>query len=254
MLSIKEVTPIPGVIHTLNIPPDTIFSKRVHQKPLTPPQWVYVHNKIDELIKAGAIKPCSPSEVKCIAPITLAHKAHKGTGLTMEELQRCVNEECKAANLPNPFNVPKRSDSKQRIVEPLPATRKWRICHNFGKINKVTEIAPMLQGDIWQKQQNLSGHRWVCTFDFASGFYTVVLAEKLRAYVCFYVEGRGYLQCIKMPFSLTGAPAMFAYQMALHLHDLLIDDTIELLRDVHIPKGVQKGLYRQAMQNYKLGK
>ncbi|EIW61863.1 uncharacterized protein TRAVEDRAFT_93877, partial [Trametes versicolor FP-101664 SS1] len=75
-LSIKEVTPIPGAVHTLNVPPDATFSKRVHQKPLTPPQRAYVHKKIDELIEAGAIEPCSPSEVKCIAPITLAHKAH----------------------------------------------------------------------------------------------------------------------------------------------------------------------------------
>lgn len=148
VLSIKEVTPVPGAVHTLNVPPDATFSKRVHQKPLTPPQRAYVHKKIDKLIEAGAIEPCSPSKVKCIAPITLAHKAHKGTGLSMEELQRRVNEECKAANLPNPFNVPKRPEGEQRIVDPPPVNRKWHICHNFGEINKVTEIAAMPQGDI----------------------------------------------------------------------------------------------------------
>ncbi|OJT14782.1 Retrovirus-related Pol polyprotein from transposon 297, partial [Trametes pubescens] len=230
-LSIKEVTPIPGAVHTLNVPPDTTFSRRVHQKPLTPPQRAYVHKKIDELIEAGAIEPCSPSEVKCIAPITLAHKAHEGTGLTMEELRRRVNEECEAASLPNPFDVPKRPEGEQRVIEPPPTERKWRICQNFGEINKVTEIAPMPQGDIRQKQLNLSGHQWVCTFDFASGFYAVVLAEESRAYACFYVEGRGYLRCVKMPFGLTGAPATFAYQTVLHLHDLLIDDTMELFVD-----------------------
>ncbi|KAH9848605.1 hypothetical protein C2E23DRAFT_739013, partial [Lenzites betulinus] len=75
-LSVKEVTPVPGAIHKLNVPPDATFSKRIHQKPLTPPQREYVHKKIDELVEAGAIEPCTPDEVKCIAPITLAHKAH----------------------------------------------------------------------------------------------------------------------------------------------------------------------------------
>ncbi|KAH9850168.1 hypothetical protein C2E23DRAFT_782904, partial [Lenzites betulinus] len=75
-LSVKEVTPVPGAVHTLNVPADATFSKRVHQKPLTPPQREYVHKKIDELVEAGAIEPCTPDEVKCIAPITLAHKAH----------------------------------------------------------------------------------------------------------------------------------------------------------------------------------
>ncbi|OJT14657.1 Retrovirus-related Pol polyprotein from transposon opus [Trametes pubescens] len=191
-LSIKEVTPVPGAVHTLNVPPDAVFSKCVHQRPLTPPQRAYVHKKIDELIAAGAIKPCSPSEVKCIAPITLAHKVHEGEGLTMEELRRRVNED---------------------------------------EINRVTEIAAMPQGDIRQKQQNLSGHWWVCTFDFVSGFYAVILAEESRPYACFYVEGRGYLPCVKMPFGLTGAPATFAYITALYLHDLLVDDTMELFVD-----------------------
>ncbi|KAI0363826.1 hypothetical protein BV20DRAFT_907983, partial [Pilatotrama ljubarskyi] len=75
-LSIKEVTPVPGAIHKLNVPADATFSKKVHQRPLTPPQRAFVHKKIDELLEAGAIAPCSPSDVKCIAPITLAHKVH----------------------------------------------------------------------------------------------------------------------------------------------------------------------------------
>ncbi|KAI0324250.1 hypothetical protein GY45DRAFT_1208533, partial [Cubamyces sp. BRFM 1775] len=75
-LSVKEVIPVPGEVHTLSVPADATFSKSVHQRPLTAPQRKYVHKKIDELLEAGAIEQCTPSQVKCIAPITLAYKVH----------------------------------------------------------------------------------------------------------------------------------------------------------------------------------
>ncbi|KAL1946364.1 hypothetical protein VTO73DRAFT_15491 [Trametes versicolor] len=229
-LSVKEVTPVPGAVHTLKVPADATFSKRVHQRPLTPPQREYVHKKIDELLAAGAIAQCSPSDVKCIAPITLAHKAHEGDGLTLDELRVRVNEECQESSMPKAFNVPERPKTEAPPEAPT-VVPKWRICQNYGEINRVTEIAPMPQGDIRQKQQNVSGHRWVSTFDFASGFYAVTLAEESRPYTCFYIEGRGYFWCVKMPFGLTGAPATFAHMTAVHLHDLLGDGTMELFVD-----------------------
>ncbi|OBZ66956.1 Retrovirus-related Pol polyprotein from transposon opus [Grifola frondosa] len=89
----------------------------------------------------------------------------------------------------------------------------------------------MPQGDVRGKQQALSGHRWLCTFDFTSGFYAVTVAEESRPYTCFYVEGRGYFWCIKMPFGLTGAPSTFAHMTGIHLHDFLADGTMELFVD-----------------------
>jgi hypothetical protein len=50
----------------------------------------------------------------------------------------------------------------------------------------------MPQGDIRAKQQCLSGHRWVSGFDFAAGFYAVLVDPESRPYTAFYVEGRGY--------------------------------------------------------------
>ncbi|KAJ3729633.1 hypothetical protein C8R42DRAFT_569728, partial [Lentinula raphanica] len=75
-LSISEVRPVPGAIHKLNIPDDAKFSTKVRQKGLTPPQREYLHKKIDELEAAGVIERCSPDQVKCVSPITLAKKAH----------------------------------------------------------------------------------------------------------------------------------------------------------------------------------
>jgi hypothetical protein len=67
--------------------------------------------------------------------------------------------------------------------------QKWRICQNYGALNKVTQVFPMPQGDICTKQRRLSGHRWVHGFDFASGFYAVMIPGESRPYLAYYVEG-----------------------------------------------------------------
>lgn len=219
-LSVKEVLPVPGVIYKLNVPEKATFSCKIHQRPLTPPQWEYVYAKIDELLEAGVIAPCKPSQVKCVTLITLAHKVHEGEGLTLDELRYRVNEQCNVAGIPWAFDIGELPTSSQQ-PQPASLAWKWHICQNFMEINCVTEIAPMPQGDIWIKQQRVSGHRWVCTFNFASGFYAVTVAEESRPYTCFYIEGQGYFWCVKMPFGLTGAPSTFAHMTATHLHDLL---------------------------------
>ncbi|EMD32109.1 hypothetical protein CERSUDRAFT_59087, partial [Gelatoporia subvermispora B] len=75
-LSVSEVFPVPGAVHKLHIPPGTSFGHRVHQRPLTPPQRDFLHRKIDELLAAGVIEACTPDQVKCVSPMTLAQKAH----------------------------------------------------------------------------------------------------------------------------------------------------------------------------------
>jgi hypothetical protein len=77
----------------------------------------------------------------------------------------------------------------------------------------------------------LSGHRWVSSFDFAVGFYAVLVDPESRPYTAFYVEGRGYFWYKHMPFGLTGAPSTFANMTAKSLYDLLADETMELFVD-----------------------
>jgi len=85
-LSVSEVTQVPNAVHRLNIPENTKFSTKVHQRPLTPPQRQFLNKKIDEMLEAGVIEHIDPSRVKCVSPTTLAQKAHEGGGLTLEEL------------------------------------------------------------------------------------------------------------------------------------------------------------------------
>ena len=89
----------------------------------------------------------------------------------------------------------------------------------------------MPQGDIRAKQQCLSRCRWVSGFDFAAGFYAVLVEPESRPYTAFYVEGRGYFWYKRMPFGLTGAPSTFTNMTAKHMHNLLADETMELFVD-----------------------
>ncbi|TEB28852.1 hypothetical protein FA13DRAFT_1580987, partial [Coprinellus micaceus] len=75
-LSVSEVFPVEGAVHKLDIPEGATFSKKVRQRPLTPPQKKYLHGKIEEMLEAGVIEECSPADVKCVSATTLAQKAH----------------------------------------------------------------------------------------------------------------------------------------------------------------------------------
>ena len=228
-LSVSEVKVADDAVHHLEIPPNATFSMKVHQKPLTPPQRRYLYASIDTMLEAGVIEACKPEEVKCISATTLAQKAHQGKGLSLGELQHRVNDECIMNGMETKFDLPPRTTptpNDSTSDEP-----KWRICQNFSQINKITKVAPMPQGDIRAKQQRLSGHRWVSGFDFAAGFYAVLMDPKSRPYTAFYVEGRGYFWYKRMPFGLTGAPSTFANVTAKHMYDLLSDEIMELFVD-----------------------
>jgi hypothetical protein len=108
VLSVSKVLPVDGVVHKLDIPEGAMFSKKVRQRPLTPTQKKYLHAKIDEMLEAGVIEACSPDEVKCVSPTTLAQKAHEGEGLSLVELQHQVNDQCVAAGLEPYFLMPER--------------------------------------------------------------------------------------------------------------------------------------------------
>lgn len=229
-LSVSEVHPVEGAVHKLNIPNDATFPKTVHQRPLTPPQREYLNMKVQEMLDAGIIEHIQPDQVKAVAPTVLAQKAHEGGGLTLEELQQRVNEQCKEAGIEPAFDLPPHAEPKSTDTKPK-QPQKWRVCQNFSAINKITQVAAMPQGDIRLKQQRISGHRYINVSDFASGFYAVTVAEESRPYICFYVEGWGYFWYKRMPFGLTGAPSTFAHLTGEHLHDLVADGDLELFVD-----------------------
>jgi len=153
-LSMSEVHHVPGAVHKINIPEGKTFNTKVHQCPLTPPQRTYFNGVLDEMLEAGVIVPIAADKVKCVSPTTLAQKAHQGGGLTLDELKHQVNDQCVAAGIPGKFDLPPRLAAEDSYTAPK-GPPKWRVCQNYGELNKVTTVLPMLQGNICTKQQKL---------------------------------------------------------------------------------------------------
>jgi hypothetical protein len=184
------------------------------------------------MIEAGIIEHAPPELVKCCTNTVLAKKAHEQEGMTLEELQCAVNDQCLRHNQPPVFMLPEHEVAEGPTKTNQDAKpQKWRICQKFNEVNQVMNITPMPQGDIRAKQLRLSGHKYVSIFDFASGFYAVEVPEESRPYTTFYVQGQGYFWYTWMPMGLMGAPSTFSEMMASNLHNILADNTMELFVD-----------------------
>ena len=223
-LSLSEVNLIPGAIHKLNIPEDATFRTKIPQRSFNPDQRAFMEAKVDEMLEAGIIRPIHPGDVKCVAPSVLAQKVHENTGLSLDELKHKVNDECIKHELPAAFDLPPRPAPAENTTT-FTSPKKWRLCQDFGEINKVTPIAPVPQGDIRAKQLRLSGHRYVHIFDFAAGFYGIAIHPDSQPYITFYLEGRGHFAYERMPFGVTGGPAEFGHAVGQRMHDLIADGT-----------------------------
>ena len=229
-LSVREVISAKDATLRLNIPEEAQLPTKTRQRTFTPPQRRYLHKKILEMLEAGIIEQADLSKIRCMSQTTLGQKQHDGAGLTLEELQRRVNEECEAAGLEPHFKVDP-PEKTANTMEMQNQVQKWRICQDFREVNKHTKVAPMPQGDIRAEQHRLSGHRYVSVIDFASGFYAVEIDQQSRPYTAFYIEGLGHFWYVRMPFGLTGAPTAFATVTAAHLHGLIADETLEIFVD-----------------------
>jgi len=140
----------------------------------------------------------------------LAQKAHENTGLSLDELKHKVNDECIKHSLPAAFDLP-TCPAPTENAPTNTSPKKWCSCQDFGEINKVTQIAPVPQGDICAKQLCLSGHRYIHSFDFMAGFYGIAIHPDSQLYIAFFLEGRGHFTYECMPFGITGGPSEFRY-------------------------------------------
>ena len=119
------------------------------------------------------------------------------------------------------------------------------MCQDFGGINKVTEIAPVPQGNIRAKQLRLSGHRYIHVFDFAAGFYGIAVHPDSQPYITFFVEGRGYFTYQRMPFGVTGGPSEFGQVTGERFHDLITKALLELFVD---DGGMASNLFNEGIE------
>ena len=125
-LSIKEVNAIPGAVHKLKIPEGATFRTKIPPRSYNPNQQAFMNAKVDEMLEARIIRLIHPSEVCFIAQTVLVQKTHEGQGLSIDELKHKVNKFIlPPQSEPNPTQMPKQNT-------PV----KWRMCQDFGGINK----------------------------------------------------------------------------------------------------------------------
>ena len=219
-LSMKEVNAILGAIHKLNILEGITFRTKIPPRSYNPDQEAFMEAKIYEMPEAGIISSIHPRDIHFVAQMVLAQKAHEGDGLMIKELKHQVNDQFMEQGLPSEFEMPPQPEPiepKEKTTQDKP--KKWQMCQGFGEINKVTEIAPVPQGDIQVKQLHLSGHCYIHIFDFAAGFYGIEIHLESQPYITFYIEGHGYFTYKHIPFGVTGGPSKFGHVTAERFHD-----------------------------------
>ena len=98
-LSLSEVFPVNFA--QLNIDPGITLPKKVHQQPITGPQLKFFTDIINNMEKAGIIKPIPAEFIKCLNVTNLAPKeVGKDLGMSCEALLRCCNKQCRKYGLP----------------------------------------------------------------------------------------------------------------------------------------------------------
>ncbi|KAG2743356.1 hypothetical protein P692DRAFT_20746783, partial [Suillus brevipes Sb2] len=92
ILSIREVKPVDFIKFCLQIPEDTTFSKKVHQRPLMKSQREYLFSVLDGMRRVGITCFISADEVKAVVSMVLVQKTHSGISLSLDDIQEIVNQ------------------------------------------------------------------------------------------------------------------------------------------------------------------
>ena len=108
-----------------------------------------------------------------------------------------------------------------------------RCCVDYRKLNQVTQKVAYPLPRIDESLDTLSGAKWFCTLDAASGYWQVRMSERDKENTAFATRKRLF-QFKVMPFGLTNAPATFERLMDLMLHGLQWHQCLIYLDDVII--------------------
>lgn len=159
-LSLSEVLTVNFAKHKLNIDPDIILPKKIHQRPVTGPQKEWYNKIITDMEEASIIQRVPAEFIKCLSSTNLAPKEAGKTGMTKAAVLRLCNEECIKYGLgpyweqiPNEEPETEGESTLQAEEDPTscpgPAkTTKWRVCHAFNAVNKATQVPHFPAGDL----------------------------------------------------------------------------------------------------------
>ena len=109
-----------------------------------------------------------------------------------------------------------------------------RFCVDYRRLNAITHKDAYPLPDITAILDTLSGSKWFCTLDLASGYWQIPVHPQDREKTAFSVPGKGHYHFCVMPFGLTGAPATFERMMENILSSLLWNQCLSFLDDVMV--------------------
>lgn len=106
-----------------------------------------------------------------------------------------------------------------------------RLCVDYRALNKITELD---QYPIPMLEDRLSGCKYFCSLDLASGYYQIKLDEESIPKTAFVTQD-GHYEFLRVPFGLTNAPFVFQRAINKILGNLRFTKVIVYLDDILIP-------------------
>lgn len=239
-LTLSEVFYVDWHKHVLQIDPDAKLPLKMAQRSITAQQKAWFFNILDEMEESHVIQKAPGEFLKNLASTNLAAKEAGKTGMTKTQVLRKLNAEFIKQEFPAYWEELTTTDNVEDTMvtednSPTPVTTKWRVCHAFTALKKITQVPPFLQGEMRAKQQFAAGSQWCTVMDFAAGYYAIPIADESVPYAGFYVEGRGYYIYLRMPFGLTGAPATFCKMISIALEDMIGRELTNWIDDIVMP-------------------
>ena len=123
-------------------------------------------------------------------------------------------------------------------------------CINLRKLNARTIKDAQTLPRIEDSLDSLNGAVIFTSLDLKSGYWQVELDEDSIPYMAFTVGPLGFYECLRMPFSLTNAPATFQCLMENCLGDLHLNWCIIYLDDIIVYSKNTRRTYRKIRRSF----
>ena len=91
-----------------------------------------------------------------------------------------------------------------------------RLCVNFRKLNKITEVDPEATNTVAETIQNLSTDKWFSKIDLTKGYWQVPLAEEDVHKTAFSSRDESY-KVLRMSFGMVNSSATLMRAMRILL-------------------------------------